>query len=341
MRKLPITLLVPLLGLSLAVAPTAQAKVKITKPSAPTIAAISSSTPSRGKVNVTVTITLPISDGDSKITGSKVTAGGKSCTMKKTKTSCTIKGVKSGYVLSIKASSKNKKGFGKASAALVYSAGAGAYKAYALGQIGPGGGYIYYFSPEGFDCGSGFTSTGSPTQDKCHYLEVAPPGWNDVAEVDGLIWALSDIPIDGVKDESSYDNSRSEIGLGFKNTVAIVANGNDTTTASGAANAYRGGAMSDWYLPNLAELNALCNWTKGYDFALVGDSNCNAYREDDPVNSNNYGAQSAGLLPRTYWSSSEDGEYAAWGLDFRGGYINLYDKDYARNPHGVRPIRAF
>ena len=340
MWKLPITVLASLLGLSLAVAPSAQAKAKVTKPSAPTIAAISSSAPNKGKVNVTVTIALPTSDGGSKITGSKVTAGGKTCTIKKTKTSCTIKGVKSGYVLSIKASSKNKKGFGKASASLLYRAGAGAYRSYALGEIGPGGGYIYYFSPEGFECGSGFTSTGSPTADKCHYLEVAPSGWNDVAEVGGLIWALVEGPVEGVKDETSYYVS-TEMGLGYRNTLAIIAQGNDATTAAGAANAYRGGEISDWYLPNFAELNALCNWTKGYDFNLVGNGDCNAYRYDDPINSSNYGAQSAGLLPRTYWSSSEDGEYAAWGLNFRGGYINLYDKYYARNPHGVRPIRAF
>ena len=48
-----------------------------------------------------VNVTLPISDGGSKITGSKVAAGGKSCTIKKTKTSCTIKGIKSGKSLNV------------------------------------------------------------------------------------------------------------------------------------------------------------------------------------------------------------------------------------------------
>ena len=121
--------LVASLGLSLAIAPTAQAKPKISKPSAPTIAAISSSAVKKGKVNVTVTITLPASNGGSKITGSRVSAGGKSCTIKSLKTSCTIKGLKSGKSLKVVARSKNKKGFGANSPSVGHVAGGGAYTA--------------------------------------------------------------------------------------------------------------------------------------------------------------------------------------------------------------------
>lgn len=127
MRKLQPIALATSLVLSLAIAPSAQAKTAITKPTAPTIASVASSVAKKGKVNVTVTISLPTSDGGSKITGSKVTAGGKSCTMKKLKTSCTIKGLKSGKTLSVKASSKNKKGFGVKSAPVGYVAGASSY----------------------------------------------------------------------------------------------------------------------------------------------------------------------------------------------------------------------
>jgi len=127
MRKLQSIALVTTLGLSLAIAPTSQAKAKVTKSSAPTISAISSSAVKKGKVNVTVTITLPASNGGSKITGSKVTAGGKSCTIKKTKTSCTIKSIKNGKALSVYANSKNIKGFSSASARVAYSAGASSW----------------------------------------------------------------------------------------------------------------------------------------------------------------------------------------------------------------------
>ena len=128
MRKIQSIALVTTLGLSLAIAPTAQAKSKITKPSAPTISAISSSTVKKGKVNVTVTITLPASNGGSKITGSKVTAGGKSCTIAKTKTSCMIKSIKNGKALNLTAKSKNKKGFSSASNKVTYVVGTGTYR---------------------------------------------------------------------------------------------------------------------------------------------------------------------------------------------------------------------
>lgn len=127
MRKLQYIALVTTLGFSLAIAPNVQAKAKITKPSAPTIVSVSSSAPKKGKVNVTVTIVLPTSNGGSNITGSKVTASGKSCTTKKLKTTCTIKGLKSGKALRVVASSKNKKGFGNKSASVSYVAGASAY----------------------------------------------------------------------------------------------------------------------------------------------------------------------------------------------------------------------
>jgi hypothetical protein len=100
------------------------AKTKVTKPSAPTIVSVTSTKPKKGKVNITVKIGLPASNGGSKITGSKVTFAGKSCTMKNTKTTCTIKGISEGTRLKIVAISKNKKGFGKKSKVTKHTAGA-------------------------------------------------------------------------------------------------------------------------------------------------------------------------------------------------------------------------
>jgi hypothetical protein len=127
MRKIQSLTLIATLGVSLLAAPSTQAKAKVTKPSDPTVVSVTSSTPKNGKVNVTVKISLPKKNGGSKITGSKVTAGGKSCTMKKLKTSCTIKGIKTGTSLSVKASSKNSKGFGANSKTVKYVAGKGNY----------------------------------------------------------------------------------------------------------------------------------------------------------------------------------------------------------------------
>jgi hypothetical protein len=124
---------------ALAVSPSQalDSKAKITKPSAPTVVTVTSSAPKKGKVNVTVTISLPSSNGGSAITGSKVTAGGRSCTIKKLKTSCTIKSVKNGKALSVVASSKNKKGFGAKSSRVAYTAGSAAYASAPVASSSP------------------------------------------------------------------------------------------------------------------------------------------------------------------------------------------------------------
>ena len=108
-------------------APSAQAAVK--KPSAPTITSVTSSAVKKGLVDVVVSISLPSNNGGSKILGSQVTGSGKSCTISATKTSCTLKGITKGASLSLKASSKNKIGFGKNSSAVKHKAGGAAYSA--------------------------------------------------------------------------------------------------------------------------------------------------------------------------------------------------------------------
>jgi len=130
MRKLQNLVLASSLVLALAIAPAAQAKASISKPSAPTIVSITSSSPKNGLVNVTVKISLSKQNGGSKITGSKVTADGKSCLIANLKTSCTLKGIGDGKTFKVKASSRNKKGYGATSASVGYSVGSGPYKTF-------------------------------------------------------------------------------------------------------------------------------------------------------------------------------------------------------------------
>ena len=128
MKKLPPFCISFAVVFSLAISPSAQAKVKVAKLAAPTVAEVSSSSVSKGKVNVTITIKLPAKNAGVKNIGSKVTAGGKSCLIKSGETSCTIKGLKSGKSLNVHAQSINKTGYGAKSSAVNYVAGSPTYR---------------------------------------------------------------------------------------------------------------------------------------------------------------------------------------------------------------------
>jgi hypothetical protein len=116
--RLVLLVLTVTLGLSL----SSSAQAAISKPTAPTVVSITSSAKT-GNVNITFRISLPNNNGGSKVTGSQVFAGGKSCTMNNLGTSCTIKGIQAKKTLYVQASSKNVKGFGAKSKSITYLVG--------------------------------------------------------------------------------------------------------------------------------------------------------------------------------------------------------------------------
>ena len=204
-----------------------------------------------------------------------------------------------------------------------------------LGDTGPGGGKIFYYLAAGFNCGTNFTDTGSATGSKCKWLEVAPSGWGGAS--DRKTWALDSLKttdVSGVSNESTAYNNQLAIGLGYKNSIAIVNQGNDTTTAAGAARAYVGGSLSDWYLPTTAELNVLCQWQGGVATSVT--TVCSFTTRNSTI----YGAGTAGFTNDYYWSSSEVASSNVWSQNFSTGSgtqanINKF------NLISVRPIRAF
>ena len=199
-----------------------------------------------------------------------------------------------------------------------------------VGDAGPGGGTIFYYSAAGFNCGPTLSST-------CNYLEAAPSGWNGGSDPSKL-WAVASKQSTDVtaiaNDDPAYNNVLG-IGLGYKNSVAIVNQGNDNTTAAGAARAYSGGSKNDWYLPTTAELNLLCQWAGGVapdvTVMCVGGT----------INSNTYGAGSAGLFGGGYWSSSEATPTAVWVTDLVSGAYGYQLYVPKSNTNYVRPVRAF
>jgi hypothetical protein len=213
---------------------------------------------------------------------------------------------------------------------------------YNLGNTGPGGGRIFYYSADGFNCGPTHAATGSPTGEKCNYLEVAPKTWSGISDP-VKVWATGASAGNNTPGVTFFDTvglASAGIGLGYKDSVALVSLGNDTTTAAGAARAYSGGSKNDWYLPSPVELNLLCQWARGVP------SNITLLCDDigGTLNSAAYGASDAGFEgggSGWYWSSTQDrNSNYAWLLHFNNAQAGSNARQ-KNTTNYVRPIRAF
>jgi hypothetical protein len=201
------------------------------------------------------------------------------------------------------------------------------------GDRGPGGGFVYYVSA------NYFTSTGSACNTTCKYLEVAPSGWNGGSDVTKK-WATGTsstgnavTDITGIANDSSANNSSAKVGYGYRNTLAIINMGNDSTTVGGEIFAYRGGSKDDWYLPTTAELNLLCQWARGVAPSVT--TACSGGTLNSPI----YGAGAAGfVILQNYFSSSEHVNTNVWSQSFYDGAQSSTAKLNLRN---YRPVRAF
>jgi hypothetical protein len=203
-----------------------------------------------------------------------------------------------------------------------------------VGETGPGGGIIFYVSA-GFSCGPTASNT-------CTSLEIAPNGWNGT-DSESAPWASAAYSYTTMKGyggmvEDWQDVSLAAIGRGYVNTLAINARDPDATIATRRAQTYRGGNLSDWYLPNVAEANAICKWTTGQNPLNPGTACAGGTK-----NQSRYGAQSGGLLGGGYWTSSERmylyGQFYDFGAAW--AYSDNADRDDKTKSYRIRPIRAF
>jgi hypothetical protein len=116
---------------------------------------------------------------------------------------------------------------------------------YTVGQTGPGGGKIFYYSAAGFACGNVLTST-------CNHLEVAPD-----SNVRRLNWSSP-----ALQNTSTLNSTGTAIGTGQRNTALVVAAGvtDSTTSAIAFTDQYVSpNGTSDWFLPSKDEMEALYN----------------------------------------------------------------------------------
>lgn len=179
-------------------------------------------------------------------------------------------------------------------------------KVYQIGDIGPGGGIVFYHSPSGFNV---IQADGSSKL--CHYLEVSP----------------TDLGVTSWCSEKEYGKCccdiQTECGLGYGkiNTWRII-NGNHQgglTTKNCAAlvcHRYSTGSTKDgeWFLPSESELYLLY---KNLGKKVI-ESNTTGYL--------------------VYWSSSQLDDYRAWNQRFSDGRQYVYGKNLT---HSVRAVRAF
>jgi hypothetical protein len=202
---------------------------------------------------------------------------------------------------------------------------------YNVGDRGPGGGIVYYVSA------SNFTSTGSTCNTTCKYLEAAPALWNTGAGDPISRWANTTYAGTVVGSSGSSEvATATAIGWGYRNTRAIILQGNTDAVSSAAALAYShtvtvsGVLYDDWFLPSVDELNQMCKWARGV-----------AWTSDATVCTGgtiNTGLGATGFADNYYWSSSESNASFAWLQYFSNG--GQYDTN-KRDTFPVRPVRAF
>jgi hypothetical protein len=172
---------------------------------------------------------------------------------------------------------------------------------WSLGATGPGGGKIFYVNTSGFACGPTLSET-------CYYLEVAPSSAQASRH-----WAQS-----GFTGITVPNGAReTAIGTGYKNTVAIIAQGNNDAANSAAAYAQAYGG-SDWYLPSTLELKELATKYSSFssDATFTG----------------------APAVSWEWWTSTEASSNQAYTVrisDNGGPWAN------SKSSNPVRPIRSF
>ncbi len=200
---------------------------------------------------------------------------------------------------------------------VVCATGGGAPNTCVLGNVGPGGGRVFYVNET--------NGLGSK------YLEAAPTGWDGGGADPAAEWGCDGTSIAEV--ETIAAANLSVIGSGQANTTAIVTGCITAGIAARLANDYAGGP-GDWFLPSEAELNQLCKYAHSYDSAGVA---LFPAAQAAPV-CDASGTLDGGFADEDYWSSSQNNASLAWSQDFGDGLQSTDDKDGSLR---VRPVRAF
>jgi hypothetical protein len=211
-----------------------------------------------------------------------------------------------------------------------------------ISDTGPGGGVIFYYLAAGFSCGPTRAAT-------CKYLEAAPPAFglatfdSDTANTTSRTWAQNtpvNYQLTTVNNATSPETATATaLGWGYRNTRAIILQGNTNPATSAAALAdshtvtVSGVVYDDWFLPSKDELNQMCKWARGITGALF--TSLTTACSGGTINT---GSGAAGFAADFYWSSTENDSFSSQSRRFTDGSGAATNK---RGSAYVRAIRAF
>jgi len=223
-----------------------------------------------------------------------------------------------------------------------------AARVYNIGDIGPGGGLVFYI-----DSASGLR------------YEMAPKNWNDPTNPTGVdptnAWitnvakcyasgSITDnqncqannlYPETTSGAQTASMAAATAIGMGSANTDAIIArmaagSVSSSDYAAGLASAYASGGYSDWFLPSKDELNAMCYYSR--NLSASPDPTVNCYGSAGTTQDGTFAAGTYGFASGGYWSSSQLDADDAWGQLLGDGSQSFAFKSVALR---VRPVRSF
>jgi alpha-tubulin suppressor-like RCC1 family protein len=199
-----------------------------------------------------------------------------------------------------------------------------------VGDIGPGGGIVYYVSR------LPFKAPGAACDPFCNYLEVSPTNWQTHPSINSTeIYMSSSEPArDWGASVNIVGANGFEIGDGYWNSYLIDAGVGNTEdwSAAALARSYTGGGKQDWFLPSVKELNELCKYARQQ---TTGDTKV-------PCTSS--GSLRAGFASGSfslYKSSTEKSSIHSYSQFFANQPGLVIEEDYKTNEARVRPIRVF
>jgi len=187
---------------------------------------------------------------------------------------------------------------------------------YKLGDIGPGGGIIFYVADGKEGRPFGFTVQMEPSSNNytAHYLEAAPAGWYGTPVDPQINWATT-----GSTAATTFLGTAEGLGTGRRNTSIIIAEDGGASAARDCFN-YGTAPYKDWFLPSYDEI-VLLSQQQSIVGGIVDITGLNSYwTSTEP--SDGVGATAARRL------YVFDGSFVGHGSK---GSANAY----------VRPIRAF